>query len=182
LTLEESATPTTTPAALDTVPYGQAGARLSIAALEGALRRGTSVALGSKLPTTQTWAGKTGTSSDQRDSWYALLSPDLVFLGWVGRDDNKETRFTGATGALPLVSAWVRSRLKDPALSEATWSWPHPEGIEWKLIDPDTGCERSSSGLNAPTSTTPPPEVFENDGKKVLWEIFKAGTQLEACG
>lgn len=181
LAFEESTSPVTTTATLDTVPYGQAGARLAIAALEGAVRRGTSLALGSKLPMNQAWAGKTGTSSDQRDSWYTLLSPDLVFLSWVGRDDNKETRFTGATGALPLVSSWVRSRLKDPALAEAAWNWPEPADLEWRLIDPETGCERSSSGLNKPESTTPPPEIFDHVAKPALWEIFKAGSELEAC-
>jgi penicillin-binding protein 1B len=179
LSFEESAPEPIAPP--ETMPYGQAGARLTLAALEGALRRGTSVALGSKLPLTQTWAGKTGTSSDQRDSWYALMSPDIVFLGWVGRDDNKETKFTGATGALPLVSAWVRSRLKDAARSEEIWSWPDPVGTEWKLIDPERGCERASSGLNAPTSTTPAPVVFDHEGRKAVWEIFRPGTQLEAC-
>lgn len=166
---------------IQTAPFGQTGARLSIAALEGAIRRGTSVALGSKLSPQQTWAGKTGTSSDQRDSWYALVSPDIVLMGWVGRDDNKETRFTGATGALPLVSAWVRSRLKNPTFAQAEWTWPTPENMEWRLIDPATGCERSSSGLTQPLSTTPPPEIFEHEGRNVVWEIFKIGTPLVAC-
>jgi penicillin-binding protein 1B len=165
----------------EAVPYGQNGARLSIAALEGALRRGTSMALGSKLSEKQTWAGKTGTSSDQRDSWYALVSPEIVMIGWVGRDDNKETRFTGATGALPLISAWVRSRLKTAELADAEWTWPTPEGMEWKLIDPAVGCERSSSGLSQPLSTTPPPAIFDHEGREAVWEIFKAGTPLEAC-
>ncbi|MEO5667340.1 MAG: transglycosylase domain-containing protein [Bdellovibrionota bacterium] len=182
LNFEEVVAPAVAPSSpVDNIPYGQAGSRLALAALEGALRRGTSAALGSKIPLTQTWAGKTGTSSDQRDSWYALMSPDIVFLGWVGRDDNKVTRFTGATGALPLVSAWVRSRLQDPLLGESKWSWPEVPGVGWKLIDPDTGCERSSAGLNKPVSTTPPPEVFDIEGHRAVWELFKGDTVLEAC-
>jgi penicillin-binding protein 1B len=179
LDFEEPAMTQTPPT--EATPYGQNGARLALGALEGAVRRGTSVALGSKLSVNQAWAGKTGTSSDQRDSWYALMSPEIVLLAWVGRDDNKETRFTGATGALPLVSAWVRSRLKSPAHAEAVWSWPTPGGSEWRLIDPETGCERSSSGLSQPASTTPPPEVFEHEGRKAVWEFFRSGTSLAAC-
>jgi membrane peptidoglycan carboxypeptidase len=165
----------------DPTAYGQIGARLTIAALEGALRRGTSAALGSRLPAQQGWAAKTGTSSERKDSWYVLLSPDVVLLGWVGRDDNKATRFTGATGALPLVSSWVRSMLNTSTQREATWSWPIPEGMEWKLIDDQSGCEVMTFVARAPESTTPPPEVFERFGRKVVWELFKSGSRVESC-
>ena len=47
-------------------------------------------------------AGKTGTTNDLRDSWFAGFGDDMTGVVWLGRDDNRPTRFTGATGALQL--------------------------------------------------------------------------------
>jgi penicillin-binding protein 1B len=47
-------------------------------------------------------AGKTGTSDDFRDSWFAGYDDSLLTVVWVGNDDNAPTGLTGATGALKV--------------------------------------------------------------------------------
>jgi penicillin-binding protein 1B len=160
--------------------YGQVGARLTLAALEGAVRRGTSASLGSQLPKDQSWAGKTGTSSDQKDSWYVLLSPNFVMLSWVGRDDNLPTKFTGATGALPLITQW----LKDFHQTQApqAWSWPEVEQIQWKAVDTQAHCVLEATFSSGELrSSTPPPEPIDLGGKSIVWEMFKENSFPEPC-
>ncbi len=165
--------------------YGQEGARLTLAALEGALRRGTSAALGKTLPPDQGWAGKTGTSSELRDSWYVSLSPRLVVLGWVGRSDNGTTGLTGATGALPLVMPVVQrqaGRNPDP------WNWPIPASLKWRALRTDTHCavreEFSDSLLSASSeraTSTPPPPTFEHLGQSYVFELASTRTAMKSC-
>ena len=80
-----------------------------------------------RLPRGTVVAGKTGTSSDTRDSWFAGFTGSYVSVVWVGYDDNRPTGLTGATGALP-VWADTLARLKSapfqpvpPELVEDRW-------------------------------------------------------------
>ncbi|WP_341707346.1 penicillin-binding protein 1B [Halopseudomonas sp.] len=59
------------------------------------------------VPSNVRLAGKTGTTNDLRDSWFAGFSDDLVAVSWIGRDDNDRTRLTGATGALQVWNAFM---------------------------------------------------------------------------
>ncbi|PYQ49552.1 MAG: penicillin-binding protein [Acidobacteria bacterium] len=49
-------------------------------------------------------AGKTGTTNDLRDAWFAGFTPDLLCVVWIGFDDNSPTGLSGAKAALPI---WV---------------------------------------------------------------------------
>ena len=49
-------------------------------------------------------AGKTGTTDDNKDSWFAGFSGNYLTVVWVGRDDNKPTALTGASGAARVWS------------------------------------------------------------------------------
>ncbi len=46
--------------------------------------------------------GKTGTTNDGKDSWFAGFTHDYLVTVWVGRDDNKPTPYSGSNGALIL--------------------------------------------------------------------------------
>jgi len=55
-------------------------------------------------------AGKTGTTDDLRDSWYAGFDNNETTVVWLGRDDNKSTGLTGSSGALYVYSDFVKQR------------------------------------------------------------------------
>ncbi|MFC3031151.1 penicillin-binding protein 1B [Pseudoalteromonas fenneropenaei] len=78
-------------------------------------------------------AGKTGTSNDLRDSWYAGFDQNTVTVTWVGRDDNKSTGLTGAVGALELYIRYLK-QLNPEAIADE-----RPAGIKWAFVNTETG-------------------------------------------
>lgn len=166
--------------------YRQVGARLTLSVLEGALRRGTSRYLGAQLPLTQQWGGKTGTGSDQKDSWYVAVSPNLVILSWMGRDDNKENELTGSSGALrllsPIIKYWSSNK------QNKNWEWPMPKGIHWSVVKNDSNCLLSKNQtralkitLNDKMKTTPPPTSFRHLGQNYRLELIKNSRNISTC-
>lgn len=55
-------------------------------------------------------AGKTGTTDDLRDSWYAGFDNNEAAVVWLGRDDNKPIGLTGSSGALTVYSDFMKQR------------------------------------------------------------------------
>ncbi len=104
------------------------------------MTHGTGHAGGARLRPVVT-AGKTGTSSDTRDSWFAGFSGSHLVVVWVGFDDNRITGLTGALGALP---AWTDTML---ALHPTSFEPAPPEGAALAYIDFETG---RPSGPNCP--------------------------------
>lgn len=78
-------------------------------------------------------AGKTGTSDDLNDSWFAGFSGDTVAVVWVGYDDNRTTGLTGATGALPIWSKLMKS------VSSSSFEVLMPDNISMQWIDRESG-------------------------------------------
>lgn len=72
-------------------------------------------------------AGKTGTSNDGRDSWFAGWTGDHLAVVWVGNDQNKSTGLYGATGAMRVWSA-LFARLPTAPLNVGD------EGIDWEWV------------------------------------------------
>ena len=73
------------------------------------VKSGTARSLNSILPNVNI-AGKTGTTDDGKDSWFAGYDNDDVFAVWVGTDDNKPTGYTGSSGALKVFNSYVQER------------------------------------------------------------------------
>ena len=102
-------------------------------AMQEVVREGTAKTAYNYLPQQLAAAGKTGTTDDSRDSWFAGFTGDYLAVAWVGRDDNKPTRFTGATGALRVWSN-LMSRLPQHALDPVV-----PNGVTYYWVDDKTG-------------------------------------------
>ncbi len=111
--------------------------RLVTTALQHAVTSGTGRQLmGDGLGRLQP-AGKTGTSNDGRDSWFAGYTGDHLAVIWVGNDQNKETGLYGATGAMRVWSG-IFSRLPSTPLQVGS------KGIDWQWVartnSTDAGC------------------------------------------
>jgi penicillin-binding protein 1B len=108
-------------------------------------------------------AGKTGTTDDLRDSWFAGYSGEHVAVAWVGRDDNEPTGLTGASGAL-RVWGRVLAGLDTGALNPVA-----PEGVTsaWLELDPP---RRSAAGcpgaVQLPVAATALPVEASDCGRR----------------
>jgi penicillin-binding protein 1B len=120
--------------------------------LQGVLDRGTASRVRS-WGVRDALAGKTGTSNDRRDSWFAGYSPERATAVWVGYDDNAPTRLGGSRAGLPIWARFIQ-RVR-PATGYATF--PQPPGITTALIDPESGLLATDA---CPTVLT---EVFLSD-------------------
>jgi penicillin-binding protein 1B len=101
--------------------------------LQEVVRSGTGRALAQYISPQANLAGKTGTTDDLRDSWFAGFSGDKVAVVWVGRDDNKPAGLSGSTGAL-RVWGNIMQHIQPTALEILP-----PESIEIIWVDPVSG-------------------------------------------
>jgi len=88
-------------------------------------------------------AGKTGTTNDQRDSWFSGFTGDHLAVVWLGRDDNGQTPLTGATGALQV---WSDMMARLPTRSMDTTP---PERVTYQYVDVDSGKPSGSNCRSA---------------------------------
>jgi penicillin-binding protein 1B len=98
-------------------------------ALQQAVRIGTGKNVAKTLPTDMVLAGKTGTSNDLRDSWFAGFSSELLTVTWVGRDDNKPMGLSGGSGAMVIWGDFIRS-VRPQAEAPIT-----PNSVKWQFYD-----------------------------------------------
>ncbi len=102
-------------------------------ALQDVVREGTGAGLRGMLPASLHLAGKTGTTDDLRDSWFAGFSGDKVAVVWVGRDDNKPAGLTGSSGALRVWGDVMREIRPQPLEP------PPPDDIQFAWVERETG-------------------------------------------
>lgn len=101
-------------------------------AMQQVIKQGTAksaLSLGSHL----NLAGKTGTTNDYKDAWFAGFSGNYVSVVWVGLDDNKPTGLTGGTGALPMWVNFMNRLIISPNQPS------QPKDIQWQWLENGTG-------------------------------------------
>lgn len=81
-------------------------------------------------------AGKTGTTNDLRDAWFAGFTPDLLCVVWVGFDDNTPVNLSGSKAALPI---WVDFMKGAQAGANGQKINPPSANIVFVTIDKATG-------------------------------------------
>ncbi|MGD2118213.1 MAG: penicillin-binding protein 1B [Chromatiales bacterium] len=102
-------------------------------ALQSVVSSGTALGLQQQLSADLQLAGKTGTTDDLRDSWFAGFSNNLVTVVWVGRDDNQPAGLTGSRGAMHVWGNVMQG------LSVTPLALTPPADIETVWIDQDNG-------------------------------------------
>jgi penicillin-binding protein 1B len=101
-------------------------------AMQEVTQEGTARAAKNVLPNLRV-AGKTGTTDDLRDSWFAGFAGDYLSVVWMGRDDNKSTGLSGATGAL---KAWLGFMVET---SHVSMNFEAPPGVNYVWVNELTG-------------------------------------------
>lgn len=102
-------------------------------------------------------AGKTGTTNDWRDSWFAGFSGDRTAVAWVGRDDNTQVgKVGGSAGGLPVWAAAMK-----PLILEDISDTPPKDVVNVRI--------NMSTGL--------PPPNYACPGKQILTLPFIKGYQ-----
>jgi penicillin-binding protein 1A len=99
-------------------------------------------------------AGKTGTTNDLHDAWFAGYNPDLVAVSWLGFDQPRSlgNGETGSRAALPMWIHFMREALR--GVPEKPWV--RPPGLVTARIDPETGL------------------LADSDQEDGIFEIFQA--------
>ncbi|MGE4544528.1 MAG: penicillin-binding protein 1B [Pedobacter sp.] len=102
-------------------------------AMQAVVHEGTAQGLYNRLSPELGIAGKTGTTDNYRDSWFAGFAGDRLGVVWVGRDDNESTGLTGASGAMGVWGDMMVALEPEPLLLAA------PDNVEHVWIEPASG-------------------------------------------
>jgi len=138
--------------------------------LQEVTRSGTAGGTHEKLKRSDVY-GKTGTTNDSMDAWFAGYQPNLVAVVWMGYDTPRKLgdRETGGGLSLPVWVDYMRYALKGVPVAEPTV----PEGVvnlngEWYYEEYTHGGGVSSVGLEDKLPTTP-----TDDERKSILDLFK---------
>ncbi|KFN43600.1 hypothetical protein N789_10010 [Arenimonas oryziterrae DSM 21050 = YC6267] len=123
------------PLALAPRAIDERSAFLTSSLMRDVVLRGTATA--AKVLNRADIGGKTGSTNNHRDAWFAGFGGDLVTAVWVGNDDFKSLGYReyGGKAALPIWINYMRSALKDEPIADQT----PPAGVVTVAISPGSG-------------------------------------------
>ncbi len=107
---------------------------IATSVLEGVVDRGTARGVW-RYGIPGSLAGKTGTTNEARDSWFAGYRPDRVTVVWVGRDNPGATTLSGSRAALPIWGRYMKAALRGAERAE----FAEPPGLEHARLCRDSG-------------------------------------------
>ncbi len=153
--------------------YDAAPLFLLTTALQEVVSAGTARSVLQQLPEDLKVAGKTGTTDDMRDSWFAGFSGQHLAVVWMGRDDNRPTGLSGASGALRVWGDIMGS------INTESLRLMLPANVEFARIDPHSGLRAGEACADAvdlpfiegsvPSGTAP----CADDGENAIERFFK---------
>ena len=119
--------------------------------------------------------GKTGTTNDSMDAWFAGYQPTLAAVTWIGYDTPRKLgdRETGGGLSLPVWVSFMETALRNVPVNEPT----APEGVvhvggEWYFEEFANGSGVSGLGLEAQTEPALQALPAADEKKKIL-DLFK---------
>lgn len=75
-------------------------------------------------------AGKTGTTSDNKDAWFAGFTRYSTTITWVGYDNNLSHGLTGSSGAVPIWTQFMKATASQAPADDFAW----PENTELRVL------------------------------------------------
>jgi len=132
---------------------------LMVSLMQSVVENGTAAGVRSRGLTVPA-AGKTGTS---HDGWFAGFTTNLLAVVWVGYDDDRELRLSGAASALPVWTEFMKRAVAIPDYSNPPPFAP-PEGVVTATLDAQSNQLATSASIQTRD------------------EVFIAGTEPTSSG
>lgn len=124
-------------------------------------------------------AGKTGTTNDARDTWFVGIDGNDVTTVWLGRDDNGETKLTGASGALEIYQQYLQQAQVKPLKLNV------PNQIKWVGINAYGGWDCTSNrtipvwaNRNQSFCQTNTSSATSEEKSPSLWDVLTENPKL----
>jgi penicillin-binding protein 1A len=171
--LVDSPTPTQTDEAQRAIPARNAYVMTSL--LQEVTRSGTAARAQATLRRPDVY-GKTGTTNDSMDAWFAGYQPNLAAVVWIGYDTPRKLgdRETGGGLSLPVWISFMETALRNVPVSEPAV----PEGLvnvagDWMYNELSKDGSITTLGVGAESTATKPAPLPAGEEKSRILDLFR---------